>query len=467
MPETQDITNEGYTRVSRWSISLRTLKVMFAHLVLPEIPGRYFPKGLDVMAILGSDRAYTLLDEIYEETSYVNYPEKIDAFKTEFSAISSSAWAQNLYWNWLYCLMPLLYAKGEGYPFFMQNSAWADKELLTALASWAELRHDTILYAKQSGTPCSVPPGPPKSYVEPNPHLYARLASLVKYTREGLDSFDLLLSGYQEKLNLFENLLLFLRDIAIKELENTPLTDKEYEDIFCFGKVMQGLVSTVKDPDKPWDVDADDMAVITDVHTDSNSDECLEEGVGYPLEIFVIVNEGGIPRITRGAMFSYYEFLQPIADRLTDEAWRDMLVGDSPPEMPVWTTHFMDDQSPRAEFTSFSPDNLFDGEFTRVDPVRNTQTPEGIHLYQNVPNPFNPETTIRFDIQEDGHVLLSIYNLLGQRVITLLQGNRPAGGYSLTWDGRNQQGRDVVSGIYFVSLVSGNTVQTRKMFLLR
>lgn len=127
----------------------------------------------------------------------------------------------------------------------------------------------------------------------------------------------------------------------------------------------------------------------------------------------------------------------------------------------------MDDQSPQPELTAFSPDNLYDGDFTRVDPVRINRIPEGLHLYQNVPNPFNPETTIRFDIPENSHVLLSIYNLLGQRVITLLQGNRPAGGYSLTWDGRDQQGRNVVSGIYFVSLVSGNTVQTRKMFLLR
>ena len=149
---------------------------MFAHLVLPEVGGRLFPKGLDIMAILGSDRAYDLLDSLYEQTAYPNYAERIDRFQTEFRALSPAEWAQNLYWNWLYSLMPLLYEKGDGYPHFMQTIAWLDKELMTALASWAELRHDTILYAKQSMTPCKIAPGPPKSYVEPNPHLYARLA---------------------------------------------------------------------------------------------------------------------------------------------------------------------------------------------------------------------------------------------------------------------------------------------------
>jgi len=440
---------------------------VFAHLVLPEVSGRYFPKGLDIMAILGSDRAYTLLDSLYHETTYGNYPEKMAEFKTEFSGFSPAQWAQNLYWNWLYCLMPLLYQKGEGYPRFMQTLAWADKELMTALASWAELRHDTILYAKQSGTPCCVPPGPPRSYVEPNPHLYARLASLVRYTREGLESFDLLLEGYEDKLDLFENLLLFLRNMAIKELENVPITDQEYEDIFCFGKVMRNLVSVVKDPDKPWEMEADDMAVVADVHTDSNTDRCLEEGVGYPLEIFVIVNEGGIPRVTRGAIFSYYEFLQPIADRLTDEAWREMLTSDAPPELPVWAGHFMDVPSIKPELISFSPDNLFNKEFTPVKPGGGHPSPTRVYLHQNHPNPFNPETTIRYEIPKQDHVTLTVYNLLGRKVVTLFQGDQPAGFYTITWNGRDMLGRPVSSGVYLIALTTRQIIQTRKMFLMR
>ncbi|MBL7136706.1 MAG: DUF3160 domain-containing protein [Candidatus Marinimicrobia bacterium] len=435
---------------------------MFAHLIDPYVAFRLMPKGLDIMAILGSDRAYTLLDSVYQETSYQNYPEKVAEFQTEFSSYSPEVWAQNLYWNWLYCLMPLLYEKGAGYPFFMQNLAWMDKELLTALASWAELRHDTILYAKQSMTPCGITPGLPKSYVEPNPHLYARLASLVRYTREGLDSRNLLLEGFQDKLDLFENLLLFLRNISIKELENIPLSDSEYENIFCFGKVMQDLVSVVNDPLIPWEMDTDDMAVVADVHTDSNTDQCLEEGVGYPLEVLVIVNEGGTVRITRGAIFSYYEFIQPIADRLTDEAWREMLVGDTPPSMPQWVSSFIDTSESHPDYEEFSPDNLFHHEFSGNIMEEIKPIPNEMMLSQNYPNPFNPVTTIEFTIPKSTFINITVYDVMGRVIKNLVEEYINAGNYSIKWDAT-----DIPSGIYLITMSSGTYSQTQKALLLK
>ena len=435
---------------------------MFAHLIDPYVAFRLMPKGLDIMAILGSDRAYTLLDSVYQETSYQNYPEKVAEFQTEFSSYSPEVWAQNLYWNWLYCLMPLLYEKGAGYPFFMQNLAWMDKELLTALASWAELRHDTILYAKQSMTPCGITPGSPKSYVEPNPHLYARLASLVRYTREGLDSRNLLLEGFQDKLDLFENLLLFLRNISIKELENIPLSDSEYENIFCFGKVMQDLVSVVNDPLIPWEMDTDDMAVVADVHTDSNTDQCLEEGVGYPLEVLVIVNEGGTVRITRGAIFSYYEFIQPIADRLTDEAWREMLVGDTPPSMPQWVSSFIDTSESHPDYEEFSPDNLFHHEFSGNIMEEIKPIPNEMMLSQNYPNPFNPVTTIEFTIPKSTFINITVYDVMGRVIKNLVEEYINAGNYSIKWDAT-----DIPSGIYLITMSSGTYSQTQKALLLK
>ncbi len=435
---------------------------MFAHLVLPEVPDRFFPKGLDVMAILGSERAYMLLDSVYQETAYLNYHEKMAEFKTEFAALPAETWAQNLYWNWLYCLMPLLYEKGAGYPVFMQSLAWADKELMSALASWAELRHDTILYAKQSMTPCGIAPGPPRSYVEPNPYLYARLASLVRYTREGLQSRGLLLEGFGAKLDLFEELLLFLKDMSLKELENIPLSASDYENIFCFGKVMEELITEVKDPQKPWEKEADDMAVIADVHTDSNSDLCLEEGVGYPLEIFVIVSEGGTIRITRGAMFSYYEFTQPIADRLTNETWREMLAGDTPPAMPEWASNFINITAAQPSFWPDSPDNLYMHEFLVGDLAPADLIPKTIRLEQNYPNPFNPVTTIAYDLPVAGEVSLIVYNLLGREVTTLVKGFRAPGRYTVRWNAS-----DVSSGLYFVRLRVGGFCATRKMVVLK
>jgi hypothetical protein len=97
---------------------------------------------------------------------------------------------QNLYWSWLYTLDALIGEKGEGYPSFMHSKAWLHKELNTFLSSWTELKHDTILYAKQiyaemGGGMAGVDD---RGYVEPNPKLYARLAALVNMTREGLST---------------------------------------------------------------------------------------------------------------------------------------------------------------------------------------------------------------------------------------------------------------------------------------
>ena len=141
------------------------------------------------MAVLGSKRAYDILDGM-GETGYPNYQKQFDHLKSEYAAIGADTWAQNLYWGWLYCLLALLNAKGDGYPAFMKREAWADKDLNASLGSWAELRHDTILYAKQSYTrKVSMPlEKDTRGYVEPNPELYGRLASLAKMTYDGLQS---------------------------------------------------------------------------------------------------------------------------------------------------------------------------------------------------------------------------------------------------------------------------------------
>ncbi len=445
---------------------------MFAHLVYPYVgtPSfqRWMPKGLDIMAILGSDRAFTLLDSLYRETEYFNYADKIAEFNSEYKGTPAEAWAQNLYWNWLYCLMPLLYEKGAGYPYFMRTLAWADKELFSALASWTELRHDTILYAKQSMTPCGgSPPGPPRSYVEPNPHLYARLASLVNYTRNGLERFYLLNEGFRDKLDLFEVLLLFLRDISIKELENISLTVSEYENIFCFGKAIQDLVSEYPDPHNPWHSETENMAIAADVHTDSNTDRCLQEGVGYPLELFVIVNEGGIARITRGAIFSYYEFTRPIANRLTDEEWRLMLNNYSAPDMPEWVTSFMDAKAPQPQFMADSPDYLYEKVFAPVKNAKRNPLPANISMFQNYPNPFNASTLIQYLLPEPAKVTLKIFNLQGQEVICIFRGFQTAGTHAAIWDGKNKHDEEMSSGVYICQIKTGNFVESQRMLLIR
>jgi hypothetical protein len=93
--------------------------------------------------------------------------------------------------------------------------------------------------------------------------------------------------------------------------------------------------------------------------------------------------------------------------------------------------------------------------------------PEKFELAQNYPNPFNPETRIEYRVLNAGNVLVKVYNLLGQEVKTLVNDFVPAGTYFVTWNGTNNLGRKVASGVYLYTLVSGKNVITKKMLLIR
>jgi hypothetical protein len=322
---------------------------MFQELVYAKVgtltDPRLFPMGLDVMAVLGSNRAYEILDKVYNETRFENYTKQMNSLKQQFAALKADAWTQNLYWCWLYCLMALLNEKGDGYPSFMKKTSWTDKELNTSLGSWAELRHDTILYAKQSYTmlvsAIITPPEPPKGYVEPNPELYGRLVSLTGMTIDGLNSRGLLLDIFADRLNQLKNLLVSLKSISEKELTGAAPSEDDYSLIKNVGKSLENITTFPPDVKDAITNDTDNkMAVVADVHTDPNSMQVLEEGVGNPYHIYVVVPVDGKLMVAEGAAFSYYEFKRPMDDRLTDEKWQDMLKNGQAPEAPEWTKSF-------------------------------------------------------------------------------------------------------------------------------
>ncbi|MGD1049415.1 MAG: FlgD immunoglobulin-like domain containing protein, partial [Candidatus Krumholzibacteriaceae bacterium] len=94
-------------------------------------------------------------------------------------------------------------------------------------------------------------------------------------------------------------------------------------------------------------------------------------------------------------------------------------------------------------------------------------TPKSYRLAQNFPNPFNPSTTIRYDMKEKGLVRIKIYNVAGALVRTVVDGPKDAGAYSIAWDGRNNTGSAVASGIYFCKMEAKGFAETKKMVLLR
>jgi hypothetical protein len=93
--------------------------------------------------------------------------------------------------------------------------------------------------------------------------------------------------------------------------------------------------------------------------------------------------------------------------------------------------------------------------------------PDRFALHPAYPNPFNPETTIRYDVQNNSHILLTVHDLLGRTIATLLDGPRDAGSYTISWSGRDDSGASVPSGVYFVRMNTGSFTATQKLMLIR
>jgi len=307
---------------------------------------RGLPKGLDFFAALGSDEAYSILNGM-GETHYANYDTQMTKVKTEVAALGSDSWTQNLYWNWLYSLQPLIEPKGSAYPPFMQTEAWTRKDLQTALSSWTELKHDTILYAKQvmaemggGGNPV-----PPHGYVEPNPEAYARLLALAQMTYDGLDARSLLTDTTRANLENLISQLQFLKGISERELAGGAITDDEYWHIQYWGGVLEDMTIAAADTSSTSDRDLSDQkaALVADVATGldpTGNLAALEEGVGQPTIIYVVLPDSPW-RVATGAVYSYYEFTVPPSGRLTDEAWQAQVEAGTNPPQPDWTQMYI------------------------------------------------------------------------------------------------------------------------------
>jgi len=316
---------------------------------------RMLPKGLDLLAAMGSDTAYQTLDEM-GETQYENYIPQMEKAKTWLAGLSQPDWTETLYNTWLYTFFPLLEVSGAGTPAFMQTPAWQYKQINTSLGSWTELKHDTLLYAKQvyaelGGGPPAPEPVPARGDVEPVPLFFARLAALTEMNQGGLAQRGLLVDEDRDNLMRITKLAHSLQTIAEKELRGEPLNEQEFDLIRFYGGELEQIVmasadSDVEDPFAPKFMEEEPQAaVVADVATDPNG-QVLEEAIGRVDEIHVIVplvQEDGtlFLQVAKGGVFSYYEFPWAIDDRLTDEKWREMLTGEQVPERPTWTSNFM------------------------------------------------------------------------------------------------------------------------------
>jgi len=307
---------------------------------------RGLPKALDFFAAMGSDEAFSILKSMGED-QYANYDTQMTKVRMELSALGIDSWTQNLYWSWLYSFQPLIEPKGSAFPPFMQTQAWTRKDLQTALGSWTELKHDTILYAKQVMAEMGGGGSeqPPHGYVEPNPEAYARLLALTQMTYDGLVSRGLLSDVTRGNLENLISELTFLKSISESELSGEGVTTDDYLHIQYWGGTLEQFTLAAADTTGNDSRDLSDQkaALVADVATGPDSTGnlvALEEGVGQPTIIFVVLPDSPW-RVAIGAVFSYYEFTVSSSNRMTDEAWQAQVEAGTNPPQPDWTQMFI------------------------------------------------------------------------------------------------------------------------------
>ena len=304
------------------------------------------PKGLDFFAAMGVSAAEQILIE--EGQKWKDFGSQLKLMKQRMGEID---WQETIATQWMQALKTVN-DKDDQMPYFMVTPEWDLKNLNASLASWAELKHDAILYAKQPfGAECggAGPPDPVvKGYVEPNVGFWKKAIELLDNTYKLLESQNMLTEKVENATTRMKEEANFLLAVSEKELEGKVLTDEEYDQLKCMGATFENIsLDLVREESQElmgWsDVQGADrkVALVADVYT-ANADNnpaksILFEAVGLADEIYVVVEIGGYLYLTRGAVFSYREFTQPIdQQRLTDEEWQQQLEQNPRKGVPEW-----------------------------------------------------------------------------------------------------------------------------------
>ncbi len=300
---------------------------------------RPFPKALDVFAAFGNTTAETILTkEINEKRTWVAYPDTLAKLKRQFKDYSD--WDRNIYTKTFETLQAVNDVQ-ETYPLFTKTPAWGKRNLLTALAGWTELKHDMLLYAErpyaaEAGEGGGPPPPKHISYVEPNVKFWTKALELLDLQEQTLAKMQLTNSDVSDVNASLKTMGTFLLAVSKAELSGEKISDEAFQKLTWLGGEIEGLTLRIIKSDHLPENEKN-IALVADVYAFKNT--LLEEGVGTGDEIYVVAEINGKPYITRGAVFSYYEFQSD--SPLTDEAWREMLHNGNAPPRPDWLKEIM------------------------------------------------------------------------------------------------------------------------------
>ena len=275
---------------------------------------RAMPRGLDLMYVLGSGIAFQILSD-EGDVQYKQYLENASKMIDEGKNLKKNSFYNRM----LFQYQTVINEKKESSPSFMLSENYQYKELSTVLASWTSLRHDVILYAKQSYTVKVTSVLPKQKEMtriisEPYRNLYASMNIDVQFLMDKL--FDLLNDSLFLRIkDNFASLCLIYENVSSETFKGDYYTDiQSVKNAFrTMDNTLKLLLGRMKEKD-------DNIMIVSDVHTDSNSENVLQEAIGPILTMTVQYN--GF-EFAGGAM-SYFEFKKPMSERMTDEEWREL-----------------------------------------------------------------------------------------------------------------------------------------------
>lgn len=462
-----------------------------ASVVYDRIAGGYcrlFPSLLDVLFSIGNSASAQLL---VDELNQYHYATNLAALRYLIDSYDDEFWEANFYSNWLSIIRKLNPPQDRNYlPQFMKTAAFWQKKMNTQLASWAELRHDNLLYAKQSytgGTICSYP----YSYVEPFPEFYQTLKEFSASAANKVQSINFSDPGYQIEITayftLLGNVMDTLRMISEKELNQELLTAQEihflqsmiYEDynggsgetpykgwypkLFYKDEYLAGNESY----SNPGLLESDHL--VADMHTTPT--DCGGTIMGWVkhvgtgpinLGVFVAPWNDGVETAFIGPVMSYYEYTTTNFLRLTDQEWNNEYLQAA--LRPDWVNIYLADSTGNSRGNG--PSLITD---VKDNPNGNI-IPQSEILIANYPNPFNPSTLIVFSIPNEltnQYTELKIFDIQGSLIATLVNQKLATGKYVVRWEGKNQNNQNVASGVYIYNIKVGEKIKSGKMNLLK
>lgn len=290
--------------------------------------------GVDLMALLGNSLAERLTLTNEDNLKWDKFEEKYEETKAMVDARTDKEEKANIYRTWLWVLKAFNNEYGEGYPDFMRSERWQYKDLNTALASWAQLKHDTVLYAKQFGAEMGGDePTIIKHYVEPNVNLYRRVKYLVGLTMDADEKYSLLNNDQKARLKDFDDMLEFLIKVSIEELKDETTSDEDNDRLGVIGGEMENIFIAFNKDDvngeyeiRPSERDTANIADIQKIGSndvDKPEGSFLEVGSGSFSYMTAIYRLDGKYFVGSGPVMNYYEFYSE--DRLTNDDFKELL----------------------------------------------------------------------------------------------------------------------------------------------